>query len=58
MSEIIDTSKANEEPCVEWDNGELHGSIPHSPLPFSCLAGRVEVGCNNCDKYLYTYEAQ
>ena len=55
-STVIYTAPEHGQPCQEWGNAYSRGSIPHSPLPFSRLAGTTEVGCDRCGLHLYTYK--
>ena len=53
---VTDIGSAYGEPCVEWTNGELKGSLPHLPLPAWRVAPRVGVECQRCNQHLYTYQ--
>lgn len=53
---VIEAGAANDRPCQEWHDGHAGGSIPHQPIPFAAIGDTVEVGCDRCEAYLYTYQ--
>jgi hypothetical protein len=58
MSIIIDVGPSDGQACQEWQRGPLKGRLPHIPLPFSRLGDQVEIGCDRCGAYLYTYQEE